>query len=265
MATITCPQCGFQQEGGPECLRCGIIFARYVLHPEPRPAGRGTPKQPPLPPRPAQPRAGREDSGPGLFVRFYRIFRWGVLAGAVLVFVLILKQAPPPSIASDPQASVRVERKLQRLRQARSVRRPHELRLNEAELNAWLQSNLALPRPQVGPRPGGQPPPQGSAVTSPTPPPLPTPPASPPAEPGVAEVQSTLSNLQIELLDDRLRAYLVFELFGQDLSLLLEGKLRVENGYLRLEPTRVKLGSLPVPRAAIHRAVARLFDSPQNR
>ncbi len=68
----------------------------------------------------------------------------------------------------------------------------------------------------------------------------------------------------IVLLDDRLRAYVVFNLYGKDLSLTLEGRLRAENGYLRLAPTSVKLGSLPLPQATIDRAVERLFESPEN-
>jgi hypothetical protein len=45
----------------------------------------------------------------------------------------------------------------------------------------------------------------------------------------------------------------------------LEGHLHVVNGYLRFEPTRGKLGSLPLPQSTLESAVTRLFDAPENR
>ena len=57
----------------------------------------------------------------------------------------------------------------------------------------------------------------------------------------------------------------LFDFHGQDLSLLLEGHLGVENGYLRFEPTGGKLGSLPIPQATLESAVRRLLTSPENR
>ncbi len=58
-----------------------------------------------------------------------------------------------------------------------------------------------------------------------------SPPPDMPTEtvPTVEEVQSNVRNVMIVLLDDRLRAYVIFNLYGKDLSLTLEGRLRVEN------------------------------------
>ena|SRR5438093_9972684 len=42
-----------------------------------------------------------------------------------------------------------------------------------------------------------------------------------------------------------LSAYVLFDLYGKELSLTLEGRLSVQDGYLRLSPTRLMLGSLP--------------------
>jgi len=39
----------------------------------------------------------------------------------------------------------------------------------------------------------------------------------------------------------------------------------VKEGYLLLEVTAGRLGSLPIPQLALDRAVAGLFESPQNR
>lgn len=41
MALMECPKCGFQQDEGEECLRCGVLFAK--AHPEPPEPGRFEP------------------------------------------------------------------------------------------------------------------------------------------------------------------------------------------------------------------------------
>lgn len=188
--------------------------------------------------------ASEESSPPGWFARFYRVFRWVVLGGMVLVIVLILRRAPPPSVATDPGAKERLQAKLQELQRAREAGQPHTLRMQEAEMNSWLGSSLAL-------APGDQ----SRTQTA----------DSPRVDPTIEEVRSSVRDVRIALLDDRLRAYLVFDFHGQDLSLLLEGRLSIRNGYLRFEPTAGKLGSLPLPQSVLDGAVERLFDSPQNR
>ena len=62
-----------------------------------------------------------------------------------------------------------------------------------------------------------------------------------------------------------LSAYVLFDLYGKELSLTLEGRLSVQDGYLRLSPTRLMLGSLPIPQVTVDRAVSSLFESPENR
>lgn len=124
--------------------------------------------------------------------------------------------------------------------QAAAAGRPHTLQLDEAELNSWLVQNLALQG-----RPGGR----GDSG----------------GEPTVEEVQSTVRDVKIDLLEDRLRAYVVFDFHGTDLSLLLEGRLFVEDGFLRFLPVAAQLGSLPLPQATLDRAVGRVFDSPENK
>lgn len=226
----TCPQCGFEQEGGEECLSCGVIFARY------RPSRSfGTP-------RPAAREPEPRAAGPSALVLFYRIFRWVVLAVVVFVVFLILKKAPPPPVASDPEAPERLEAKLDAAERAARFGMPHTLELDSAEINHWLQSNLALAR-----EPGAAPPVAGAD------------------EPTLEEVQSSVRDVKVVLVEDRVRAYVLFDYHGKDLTLTLEGRLRAENGYLRFEPTEGQLGSLPLPPAALDRATRRLFDDPENR
>ena len=206
-----CPKCGFEQDSGVECSRCGILFARYSSGSE------------------SQPEAAFETSPPvagGSFRRFYRIFRWVALAVSVIVVILILRQAPPPQVDRDPDAGRRLQSKMRELAQSIGAGRSTTLRLAEAEVNAWLSENLDLSSPAS---------------------------------------DSTLQDLQVDLRGDRLQLYFLFDLYGQNLSLILEGRPRVQEGYLFLEVTAGRLGSLPIPRMALDRAVAGLFESPQNR
>jgi hypothetical protein len=45
----------------------------------------------------------------------------------------------------------------------------------------------------------------------------------------------------------------------------LDGRVFAQDGYLRLAPTGGKLGSLPLPSAALQRLINQIFDSPQNK
>ena len=205
-----CPKCGFEQDSGVECSRCGILFARYSSDP-------GRP-----------PEAAFETSPPagGIFRRFYRVFRWVALAVSVIVVILILRQATPPQVDVDPDAGRRLQSKMVELAQSMGAGRSATLRLAEAEVNSWLSENLDLSSPAS---------------------------------------DSTLQDLQVDLTGDRLQLYFVFVLYGQNLSLILEGRPQVQEGYLLLEVTAGQLGSLPIPQLALDRAVQGLFESPQNR
>ncbi len=252
MANVTCPKCGYQQEGGEECQSCGIIFNRYVPGPEP--------KSSVLSPQ-AAPEPEEETVPPGLVWRFYRVFRWVVLVVALLVIYLILKPGAPPEIDDDPKAGRQVAAKMQRLQLSAQTGRSYTLQLNEAELNSWLQSNLA-----IGPQPGetdrvrraAADKVTGGAISKIAPP-------KPREEPTLREVQSSVKDVKIGLAGDRVQAYLLFDLYGKEMSLMLEGRLSAENGYLRLEPTAGRLGSFPIPSVSLDNAASRLFDSPENR
>ena len=49
---------------------------------------------------------------------FYRVFRWVMLAGTVVVVMLVLRQTPPPRIESDPEAGRRVVSKIRELQKS---------------------------------------------------------------------------------------------------------------------------------------------------
>lgn len=179
-----------------------------------------------------------------MFRRVYRLFRWMVLAVSLIALFLLLRPAAPPPVRTDPHASEHVQIKMEQMERAAAEGRPHILQFTEAELNVWMQSNLAL---GPGPAPGG----------SGTP--------GPAGEPTLEHVRSGMRDIKVNLMGDRVRAYALFTLYGKDVSLQLEGRLFVADGRLRLQPTSGKLGSMPIPKLTLDRAVGRLFDSAENR
>jgi hypothetical protein len=86
-----------------------------------------------------------------------------------------------------------------------------------------------------------------------------------PPQEDVESVRSNVRDVKIELKDNLMRAHVLFDFHGMDMTLELEGRLGVENGYLRLYPTGGKLGSLPLPQGTLESAVQRLFELPENR
>jgi hypothetical protein len=243
---MDCPKCGFQQDDGTECPSCGIIFARYHSGAE------SLPPKPKSAPNPAQPAIGR-------FRRFYRIFRWVCLAGTILVLFLILRPSSPPPVEASPEAVRSAEAKVAEFQSSLERGTEQRLEMDESELNGWLRNNLALKKP-----PGSRPAiPQnteslielakvatgGQAVNN----------------EDLEQAQSSVRDVRIELFEDSLLIYARFDLHGMDLSLELEGQPVVRDGYLKLEPSSGRLGSLPLMAGTLQSATARIFDSPENK
>jgi hypothetical protein len=132
--------------------------------------------------------------------------------------------------------------------------------MDERELNGWLGANLALKRTDkeatASPFPAKE---SALSLARKAMAPRPT------DNPTLEQAQSSVRDVKIELREDTLLAYVVFDRFGMDLSLELEGRLLVRDGYLRLEPSSGKLGSLPLMEVTLQGATHRLFDSPENK
>jgi hypothetical protein len=244
-----CPKCGFQQEGDLECLRCGIVFARY----------RSTRGSMELEPEPEF--LEESNSSPIDWLRcFYRIFRWAAYVGLILVLFMILRSSPPPPIVVSSDAAQRAEAKVSKFQASLTPGSEQRLELDQAELNGWLDANL-VSKPREAPT------------------------SLPPIDSkesvvawakrttarqqeetqGLEQLQTAVKEVKIELREDSLLAYTAFALYGMDLSLELEGRLLVRDGYLRLEPIGGRLGSLPLMGGVLDSAVRRLFDSPENK
>ena len=230
----TCPKCGVDQQGELECLRCGIVFAKYKV---PAPSAR----------------ASLETSDPVEIVspqrnrigRLFRVLPWISLAMTLGMLLTILRQAPVLPIQSDPQAADRVAEKMALLQQSIQTNRAATITLSEAELNQWMRDNLAIASAHQAQQ-AGLSIPAGSPAT-------------------VEEVQSALKDVRMNLVGNQLKAYALFHIYGKDISLQLDGTLETRDGYVRLTPTAGKLGALPIPHTMLGHVVAQLFESPQNR
>ena len=228
-----CPKCAFEQEGEVECLRCGIIFAKY---------------KPPadIPTNPSVLKGTAADAPErSVISRGIRILPWISLAATTLVLFLILKQGPPLPIKTDPQAADRVADKMAQLQLAIQSNQRHVATLDEAELNQWMRENLAIASSHEAQR-AGIPVPAGH-------------------EPTVKEVRSALKDIRMTLTGNELHAYVLFLMYGKEVSLRLDGVLEGRDGYIQLKPTAGKVGSLPIPSFTLDRVVRQLFNSPENR
>jgi hypothetical protein len=147
------------------------------------------------------------------------------------------------------EAEVRLSAFQESVRQGR----PDTLRWKQDHVNAWMSSNLKAASRPAGPEAAARAVMSGQGLNLRN-------------EQEAAEAaRGTVRDVRINLMEDRLRAYVLFDFHGVDMSLELEGRLGVRDGYLRLDPTDGRLGSLPLPRSTLESAAARLFDSPENR
>lgn len=230
----TCPKCGVDQPGEFECLRCGIIFAKYKV-PAPFVQASSEISNPAHIVSPPRNRVGR----------LFRILPWISLAMTLGTLLAILRQAPALPIQSDPQVADRVAEKMALLQQSIQTNRAASIALSEAELNQWMRDNLAIASAHQAQQAGVSIP-DGRSAT-------------------IEEVQSALKDVRMNLVGDQLKAYALFHIYGKDISLQLEGTVETRDGYVRLTPMAGKLGTLPIPQSTLGHVVAQLFESPQNR
>jgi hypothetical protein len=190
-------------------------------------------------------------------VLIFRIVRWTVYACALIVLILLLHKSAPPTVSTTPEAAARVEQKFQDAQQAVAQGQPATLRMDETELNSYLASHLVLPGNKAS---------SAGAGASPNDVPGGTPNAEQPTTmDDVEQMRSNVKDVKVQLINDRVRAYVVFDVHGKEMTLELEGKLGADNGFLRFEPVSGQIGALPIPQATLEAAVRRMMESPENR
>jgi hypothetical protein len=203
----------------------------------------------------------------------FRMVRWSTYAAGAATLILMLHKAPAPVVETNPQAAARAEKKFEQVEQAVSNGQPATMRMDQTELNSYLGTHLDIAsNPNANPALGAAAATSQTAATNggaipassgATPFDLSAPAGTSAAD--IEQVRSAVKDVKVELLEDRVRAYVVFDFHGKDMTLQLEGKLGAEDGYLHFEPVAGQIGSLPIPRSTLEAAVAKMMESPENR
>jgi|SRR5271154_30800 len=211
------------------------------------------PSHSPATPTPA---SAAVSAGPSTLVMIFRIVRWTVYACALILLILLLHKTAPPPVRTTPEAAARVEQKFQDAQQAVAQGQPATLRMDETELNSYLASHLDI----AGGRTLASAPKATPSATSGA-----TPSDEQPSADDVEQMRSNVKDVKVQLIDDRVRAYVVFDVHGKEMTLELEGRLGADNGFLRFDPVSGQIGSLPIPQSTLEAAVRKMMDSPENR
>ena len=208
---------------------------------------------------------------PALFKKLYRIFGWVTLASLVLTTFLVLRNSPPPQIPNDPSAAARAQQKLEAAEVAKASGQPAQVQLDRAEVNSYLAQNLQTEGATPDAKKNPSSPDANSAGVPAAPPGSATPLGDPTAasggsdQPTLDEVQSSVKDVKVDMVGDLVKAHVLFDFHGKDMSLELDGHLHAENGYMRFEPVSGMLGSMPLPPSMLNAVVERLMASPENR
>ena len=145
-------------------------------------------------------------------------------------------------------AAARAEQKFEEAEHTVANGQPATLRMDETELNSYLSSHLELSGKRAAkPGPATEQP-GTSDDAGPTP-------------QDVKQMRSNVRDVKIQLVDDRVKAYVLFDVHGKDMTLQLEGRLSAQNGYLNFAPLSGQVGSLPIPQSTLESAVRRLMES----
>ena len=166
----------------------------------------------------------------------WRVFWWGSTILGAWVLVLMFRSVPLPRVAVSHQAAESAADKLERLapRSAADAGDDGESRriaLTEEEANSFLAMRMGLADGGVGAPPGGG-------------------------------FGASLRDVKVAFGGDTLAVFSVFNLMGKDLTLELDGRLHVAEGYMRFEATGGRLGACALPQSAASALVARLMENP---
>lgn len=259
---LTCPNCGYKQSSGDKCQKCRSLFSYYgdaELQGGGAHGGAAHGIRLALQSHESTKSSAEEQKSPSLWRMAYRAMNWATLVILIVVIGLILRKSAPPQVEADSQAAARTAMKFSQAESAVAANQPYELTLERTELNSYLRENLQLAAndppaaassPDSSSRHASQPPAETQTALA--------------GEPSVAEVQSAVRDVRVDLDGDLVRAYVVFDFHGKDLSLELDGHLSSAGGYIQFQPVAGWLGSLPLPQSALNSAVERLVASPEN-
>lgn len=203
--------------------------------------------------------AGNPEKPVSTWIWAFRCLRWSTYLAALITLILLLHKAPPPPVQSTPQAAASAEQKLQQVEETVSQGQKATLRLDESEVNSYLESHLDLAKdaPAAAPSPSVQAATPDAVQNADN--------SGAPSAADVEQMRNSVKDVKVQMEGDQVRAYVVFDVHGKDMTLNLVGKLGSQDGYLKFEPVSGQIGSLPIPQSTLETAVQRLMDSPENR
>lgn len=193
-----------------------------------------------------------QPAGPSKAALVFRVIRWTTYGSALILLILLLHKAAPPPVERNAEAAARVEQKFADVQQAVSQGQPATLRMDETELNSYLASHLDFGGGSLA---NDAPSNAGGAASG----------ADNATSQDIRNIQSNVRDVKVQLVEDRLKAYVVFDVHGKDMTLRLEGRLGARNGFLRFDPVSGQLGALPIPHSTLRAAVKKMMESPENR
>jgi hypothetical protein len=210
-----------------------------------------------------------------VLTKLYRTLIWLSFIGILLVLVLVLRKSPGPNVPYDPSAAARVQQKFADADQAKAAGQQPQVALDRTELNSYLQQNLqydgstngqnaSVPVPpanlgNASPAAGAASPAAGAAS------PDPSSGVAGGDQPTLEQVQSSVKDVQVDMDGDLVKAHVIFDFHGKDMSLELDGHLGAQDGYMKFEPVSGMLGSMPLPQSMLNSVVDKLMASPENR
>jgi len=171
--------------------------------------------------------------------KIWRVIYWGTILAGAWGIILMLRRAPAPPVTMSAQAALSAEQKLSKLAEPEapslSTRGPERIALTEEEVNSFLAERVLA----------------GGGASG----------AQPPMGQGIGSVR----DLRVTFSGDRARIFGLFSLAGKDMTLEMEGRLHVVDGYVRFEPTGGSLGDLAMPPSALDAVISRIMNSPETR
>jgi len=131
------------------------------------------------------------------------------LISSLLALWMLLRKPAMPEATSDPAAAQSFTEKVSRLTLAHEQHIPSEIRLTEAEINSQIEEGLKA-----------HPPPAGEAA---------------------------IKGATVRLEGDKLVTVLAMNVKGRDVYVTVGGHLNFADRAIKLVPSEVHIGSLPVP------------------
>jgi uncharacterized protein YpmS len=172
--------------------------------------------------------------------KIYKIARWIVLVALVLVVIFALKKPDPPAPPLAPEAvkeqAKQFESKLQQIETAQqqgTTADPEAMTFTSTEVNAFIQDATERAKADA-------------------------------SRSGAAQ-ENEVKNTQVAFTGDEVITQAVTERYGRDVYVTVRGRLAVENGYLRFEPTGFKVGDLSVPVSLVDPSLQKKLHDPETR